>query len=132
MRETKKLWAMLVLLSFATMFAQDKKPDAQQGPPSEVWGPESERVMIEFGFRTYWGDVYGRPDLPFKPGLAGAKFNEYSDVRKNVYIRRSRVNLENIFGTDAYLNYQTQSAFYRNQSHLVTVEIGRASCRERV
>ncbi len=76
--------------------------------------------MVEFGGRSYWGDVYGRPDLSFKPDLATSKMNEYADIRKNFMIRRARIQLDEIFGTPNYLNYQTESSFYKNQSHLAT------------
>src|SRR5262249_50886245 len=73
---------------------------------------------IEFGFRTFWGDVYGRPDLPFTPDLANSKLSEYSDIRNNLYIRRARVNIDGVLGTQNYFDYQTQSSLYKNQSHL--------------
>jgi hypothetical protein len=76
---------------------------------------------VEFGFRTFWGDVYGRPDLPFSPNLATSKLNEYNDIRDNFYIRRANIFRDNVLGTPTYVKYQTQNSLYRNQSHLATV-----------
>ncbi len=98
---------------------QQPTPDLAREAP-EVTTPGEERVMVEFGLRNFWGDVFGRPDLRFKPDLRTSKLNEYSDIRKNFFIRRARINLDDLFGTANYLSYQTQSAFYRNQSHLIT------------
>src|SRR5438445_679128 len=103
---------------------QEKKPEvsppAKEVPAAEISFPEEERGMVDFGFRTFWGDVSGRPDLPFKPDLANSKMNEYTDIRKNFYVRRARINQDDLFGTSLYLSYQTQSSFFRNQSHLGT------------
>src|SRR5262249_29176715 len=96
------------------------KPNAANEPAAEVESPISERNMVEFGVRNYWGDVYGRPDLPFNPNLRTSKLNEYSDIRNNFIVRRARVNFEDVLGTHYYVNYQTQSTLYRNQSHLAT------------
>lgn len=122
---------MLVLLVSSCFGQEEKKkeetqtktaqrPSATQEPASEVEEPEDERGFVEFGARGYFGDVYGRPDLPFKPNLRTSKLNEYSDLRNNFYIRRARIYIENVFGMGNYLSYQTQSSFYRNQSHLGT------------
>jgi MtrB/PioB family decaheme-associated outer membrane protein len=100
--------------------APASKPDATQQPATEVEARESERGIVEFGTRNFWGDVYGRPDLPFKPSLRTSKLNEYGDIRNNFYIRRARVNFENVLGTHYYANYQTQSTLYRDQSHLAS------------
>jgi hypothetical protein len=121
----------LCMLAVITMFflgraaaAQTAKQDARQNakeePAAEAASPEAERGPIEFGYRTFWGNVYGRPDLPFQPDLGTSKLNEYSDIRREFYIRRGRISLEDILGTHNYLTYQTQSTFFRNQSHLAT------------
>jgi len=113
----------LFVLSTITMFllaqaaaAQETKRDSKPEGTDESASEASSSV--DFGFRTFWGDVYGRPDLSFKPDLATSKLNEYSDIRRNFYIRRARINLDNILGSRNYLSYQTQSGFYNNQSHL--------------
>ncbi len=49
----------------------------------------AEPRLIEVGARTFWGDVYGRPDLPFDPSLRFSKFNEYRDIRNGLFIRRA-------------------------------------------
>ena len=87
--------------------AQEKKDDASSGGSSE-----EERGQIEFGFRTFWGNVYGRPDLPFRPDLGTSKLNEYSDIRKNFLIRRAAISFDDILGTRSYASYQTQSSFF--------------------
>src|SRR5215470_14805848 len=99
------------------------KPEATSQPAAEVETPEaeSEKGMIELGGRVFGGEVYGRPDLAFKPALKFSKLNEYSDIRNNFLIRRARVNLYNFLGTNNYLNYQTQKAFLADQSHLLSV-----------
>ena len=74
----------LVILAVFTMFllvsgaaAQGTKPDQkQETTPSD--GTEAERGFVEFGFRTFWGEVYGRPDLPFKPALSTSKLSPAS------------------------------------------------------
>jgi hypothetical protein len=97
----------------------EKRPIAAQEPAAELEEPE-DRGYVEFGGRGFFGDVYGRPDLPFKPNLSTSKLNEYSDIRNNFLIRRARIYLDNVLGTKYYLNYLSQSSFYRNQSHLVS------------
>lgn len=125
------LGTVLLVLLVSTGFAQTAKPredspenaqhpQAAQEPAAEIVEPAEERSYIEFGARGYFGDVYGRPDLPFKPSLSTSKLNEYTDIRNNFYIRRADINLENLLGARNYLNYQTQSSFFRNQSHLLT------------
>ena len=44
--------------------------------------------MVEAGSRWSWGDVYGRPDLPFDPSLKTSKYNEYRDLRDGFFIRQ--------------------------------------------
>ncbi len=111
---------MLVQVASAQDGKGENKQETKEQSASEPSSSETERGPIEFGFRTFWGDVYGRPDLPFKPELNTSKLNEYSDLRKNVFIRRANINLDDFLGTRNYLSYQTQSSFYKNQSHLAT------------
>ena len=54
--------------------------------------------MIEAGYRGIWGEVYGRPDLPFDPSLKTSKYNEYRDLRDGFFIRRFRLNMDDLFG----------------------------------
>src|SRR5947207_8104786 len=123
MKRTTRLFVLgicAVLLLGRAAQAQETKGDARQEPASETLSPETQRGPIEFGFRTFWGDVYGRPDLLFRPDLATSKLNEYSDIRKNFYIRRANITFDDVLGTRNYVNYQTQSTFFNNQSHLGT------------
>ncbi|HWC16185.1 MAG TPA: MtrB/PioB family outer membrane beta-barrel protein, partial [Terriglobales bacterium] len=96
------------------------KPNAADQPAAEVESPVAEHNMVEFGTRNFWGDVSGRPDLPFNPNLRTSKLNEYGDIRNNFYVRRAHISFEDILGSHYHLNYQTQSTLYRDQSHLVT------------
>jgi hypothetical protein len=134
MKMTSKisLLTVLLFLCFSAGFAQEgqkkeesqkkdaKAPSATQQPAAEVTEPAEEGNFIEFGGRGFFGDVYGRPDLPFKPNLRTSKLNEYGDLRNNFLMRRARIYLDNVLGTRNYVSYQTQSSFYRNQSHLGT------------
>ena len=105
---------MCLLVRVSAAAQQAKEPAA-----AEIF-PEEQRGSIEFGARTFGGDVYGRPDLPFKPALATSKLNEYSDIQRNLYLRRARISLTDVLGTNNYVSYETQSSFYRNQSHLAS------------
>ena len=134
MKMTNKisLLAVLFFLFVSAGFAQQQeqkkeesrvqkaqRPSAGQEPAAAVEEPE-DRGFVEFGGRGFFGNVYGRPDLPFKPNLSTSKLNEYSDIRNNFLIRRARIYLDNVLGTRYYLNYLSQSSFYRNQSHLAS------------
>jgi len=119
MRRTTTLFVLGTVMMFVlarAAAAQETKRDSK--PEATDESASGAASSVDFGFRTFWGDVYGRPDLPFKPDLATSKLNEYSDIRKNFYIRRARINLDDVLGTRNYLSYQTQSSFYNNQSHL--------------
>ncbi len=100
-----RLLLVALLLAPAAAFSQEQPAD---------------RGSIEFGYRHVWGQVYGRPDLPFQPSLETSKFNEYRDLRSGVFIRSFRSNLDDILGSRFYLNLQSQSSFYRDQSYLAT------------
>jgi MtrB/PioB family decaheme-associated outer membrane protein len=119
MKERTTLYTLATIIFFLVVpaAAQEVRETKEEGAP-EI---ETERGPIEFGFRTFWGDVYGRPDLPFKPDLETSKLNEYTDIRRNFFIRRARIHFDDVLGTRNYVSYQTQSTFYRNQSHLGTV-----------
>jgi MtrB/PioB family decaheme-associated outer membrane protein len=98
--------ALLSLLLFpVAAFGQDRPP---------------EKGSIEFGVRGVWGDVYGRPDLPFQPDLITSKFNEYGDRRNGMFIRRLDLLFDDVFGSKNYIALQSQSSFYKNQSYLAT------------
>src|SRR5437867_5693132 len=111
MKMTKQLAAALVALVLvpAAVFGQAEiLPDAQRG-------------SVEFGVRHVWGDVYGRPDLPFSPDLFTSKLNEYSDLRNDFFIRSFRLRMDDVFGTKNFLSLQSQSTLYKNQSYLATL-----------
>jgi len=79
-----------------------------------------ERGMVDFGVRQLWGDVYGRPDLPFKPGIQNSKFNEYRDIRNGFFVRRFRLELEDVLGSKNFVSLQSQRAVFRDQSYLAS------------
>lgn len=101
------LFALLApLLVPAALSGQDQPP---------------QRGSIEFGIRHVWGDVYGRPDLPFTPSLATSKFNEYRDLRSNFFVRSLNLHLDNVLGSKKYLDLQSLRTVYKDQSYLATV-----------
>lgn len=100
-------WLLLVVvLAPAWALGQEEKP---------------ERGSVEFGFRHIWGDVYGRPDLPFKPDWETSKFNEYRDLKSGVYIRDLRAHFDDIFGSRYYVTLMSQKSFYDDQSYLASI-----------
>jgi len=105
---------LLVLLAFllvpALLFSQEQP--APPAPPLQG--------SVEFGVRHVWGDVYGRPDLPFTPDVITSKFNEYGDTRSGFFIRKFYMNSDGILGSKNYVNLQSQSTFYKDQSYLAT------------
>src|SRR5262245_9762720 len=124
MRQRKTLLMFGVMIMFLVVrvaTAQDTKQNGkQESKEPVVSSSDNEIAPLEFGVRSFWGNVYGRPDLPFKPALATSKLNEYSDIRKNLYVRRALLNFQDVFGKTNYFQYQTQSSLYKNQSHLAT------------
>ena len=76
-RPNTALMLLALLLAPVAGLGQDQRP---------------EHGMIEAGTRAIWGDVYGRPDLPFDPLLRTSKYNEYRDLRDGFFIRRFRLN----------------------------------------
>src|ERR1700693_219596 len=108
---TKCLSLMLTLLvAPVALFSQNK--DNDQSPP--VAG------VVELGSRWSWGDVYGRPDLPFDPSLKTSKYNEYRDVRDGFFLPRVRLSMDDIAGSKYFLDVQSNNAIYRDQSYLAT------------
>jgi len=79
-----------------------------------------EHGMIEAGGRSSWGDVYGRPDLPFTPSLKTSKYEEYRDLRDGFFVRRFRFNRDDLMGSKYYVDLQSDKAIYRDQSYLAT------------
>jgi len=93
--------------------------------PAAVFGQSDQQAggrngAVEFGVRHVWGDVYGRPDLPFSPNVFTSKLNEYGDLRNDFFIRSFRARMDEVFGSKSYLSLQSQSTLYKNQSYLAT------------
>jgi len=100
-------FAMLVLLLVpVAVLGQDQEPLS--------------RGAVEFGSRWSWGDVYGRPDLPFDPSLKTSKYDEYRDLRDGFFIRRFRLNLDDLDGSKYFLDVQSDRAVYHDQTYLAT------------
>jgi MtrB/PioB family decaheme-associated outer membrane protein len=117
-RRTQQFVLGIVAISLVVRVAAAQEPSVEsaEAPSSDAPGGQ-----IEFGVRTFWGDVYGRPDLPFKPDLATSKLNEYGDIRRSFYVRRANIIRDDVLGSRIYVKYQTQNSLYRNQSHLATI-----------
>ncbi|MEO6120314.1 MAG: MtrB/PioB family outer membrane beta-barrel protein [Terriglobales bacterium] len=130
------LLAVLVVAVPLTLWSQDKPPEAAaadtvKAEPAKADTAKAEsqpvdtaepgRNFAEFGVRHTWGEVYGRPDLPFTPDFRTSKYNEYRDVRNGFFLRRFRMHMDEVFGTNSYLNVQAESAVYRDQSYLATI-----------
>ena len=77
--------------------------------------------VVDAGSRGIWGNVYGRPDLPFTPDLRTSKYNEYRDLRNGFFIRRVRLNYDNLWGGKYFFDLQSDKAIYRDQSYLGTI-----------
>jgi hypothetical protein len=110
---------LTLLLVPSAVFGQtdQKSTDQKSTDQNESIGQHG---SVEFGVRHVWGDVYGRPDLPFKPDLLTSKLNEYNDLRNEFVIRRFQVRVYDVFGTKNYLRLQSMSTLYKNQSYLAT------------
>jgi MtrB/PioB family decaheme-associated outer membrane protein len=93
---------------------------AAQADNKAADGEEPDKGFVEFGVRHIWGDVYGRPDLPFSPDIRTSKFNEYRDIRNGFFVRRARLHMDDVFGANNYLSLQSEKAIYKDQSYLAT------------
>jgi hypothetical protein len=129
MKGTTKLIVLGIMAMFLAVLpvtAQDKKDDGKKDKKAVSDESSEMNGTVDFGFRTFSGDVYGRPDLPFTPDLSKSKLNEYSDIRDNFLIRRANITFNNLFGSRNYFNYQSQNSIWKNLSHLATFgEYGR-------
>lgn len=105
----------LALLLVPALLSGQEKPAQEPAPPAQ-----SSHGSVEFGVRGVWGDVYGRPDLPFTPDVTTSKFNEYGDRRNGFVVPKFHVDLDDVLGSKNYVRLQSQSTFYRNQSYLAT------------
>ena len=100
----------LAVLSLLALFLVPQRSLAQD--------KQEEKGEVEFGVRFATGDVYGRPDLPFSPGLKTSQFNEYQDIRDGFYVRKFAVHFDNVLHTKSYFLLQSQNSLYRDQSYL--------------
>jgi len=98
---------LLLLIAPLALFSQEKRPDQNQ--------TKDQGGMVEFGGRSTWGDVYGRPDLPFQPSLKTSKYNEYRDVRDGFFLPKVRLSMDDIAGSKYFLDVQSNNAIYRDQ-----------------
>jgi MtrB/PioB family decaheme-associated outer membrane protein len=101
----KTAFLLLGLLLAPAAIGQDQRP---------------ELGMVELGSRWSFGDVYGRPDLPFEPSLKTSKYDEYRDLRDGFFIRRFRLRRDDLMGSKYFLDVQSDKAIYRDQSYLAT------------
>src|SRR5438552_6263489 len=102
---------LILLVTPLALLGQEKSPDQEAVP--------GQGGMVELGARGIWGDVYGRPDLPFTPPLKTSKYNEYRDLRDGFFIPRARMNWDNL-DSKYYLAFQANKVVYRDQSYLAT------------
>jgi len=116
-RQPTILILLALLLVPSLLFGQESTAQQEQPPAPAGAVPHG---SAEFGVRHVWGDVYGRPDLPFSPDWMTSKFNEYSDIRSGFFVRRLNLNLDDILGSKNYVSLQSQSTLYKNQSYLAT------------
>ena len=102
-----KIGFLLLALPLACAFATGQDQSFEHG-------------MVDAGTRWSWGQVYGRPDLPFDPALKTSKYNEYRDLRDGFFVRRFRLSKDDIAGSKYYFDLQSDSAIYHDQSYLGT------------
>src|SRR5215813_3930786 len=97
-------------------YAQEKEKDKKETTDNI----QTIRGHVEFGGRGLFGEVFGRPDLPFDPKLRDSKLNEYRDIRDGFIVPKAHVEIDDFLGTRTYLHLQTQKAIYKDQSYLAT------------
>ena len=108
---------LLLLMTPLALFGQEKSTDAQE--KSRVESKKPQVGVVEFGARGTWGEVYGRPDLPFEPSLRTSKYEEYRYLRDGFFIPRARLNWDNV-ASKYFVDFQAAKAIYRDQSYLAT------------
>src|SRR4051812_24654627 len=101
-----KSFVVLLGLLLAQAIGQTTQPAAAAENKPVVKEAGTTHGFVEFGVRAVTGDVYGRPDLPFSPSLRYSKMNEYRDIRDGFFIRNARIDMEDLFGANNYLNFQ--------------------------
>src|SRR5689334_19328210 len=116
--------AFVLFLVVSVTLAQETK-GAKNVPQDTSKSADTEKTprhgVAEFGLRQFWGDEYGRPDLPFKPGIQNSKYNEYRDIRNGFFVRRLVVEMEDFLGSSDYVGLQSRNSIYKDQSYLATV-----------
>ena len=120
MKTTRAVHSILLLMLLVTppaLMAQDKSADGQEKSSDET--KPAQVGVIEFGARGVWGDVYGRPDLPFSPSLRTSKYEEYRDLRDGFFIPKARLNWDDV-GSKYFVDFQAAKAIYLDQSYLAT------------
>src|SRR5262244_162289 len=117
-RAVKLALLLMLLVTPLVLFGQDKSTDGQDKKNDEDKKP-AQVGIVEFGARGTWGEVYGRPDLPFTPSLKTSKYEEYRDLRDGFFIPRARLNWDNV-GSKYFVDFQSAKAIYRDQSYLAT------------
>jgi MtrB/PioB family decaheme-associated outer membrane protein len=110
-RTTVVVLALFLIPAGLAAQDQSERHDQDQPVPHGV---------AEFGGRTSWGDVYGRPDLPFQPALKTSNYDEYRDLRDGFFIRRFRLNRDDLYGSKYFVDVQSDKAIYLDQSYLAS------------
>src|SRR4029079_19523293 len=109
---------LLILVAIPLpFFGQDNGTDGHERSSEETKKPQV--GIVEFGVRGTWGEVYGRPDLPFTPLLKTSKYEEYRDLRDGFFVPRTRLNWDNV-ASRYFVDLQSAKAIYRDQSYLAT------------
>jgi len=109
---------LLILVAIPLpFFGQDNGTDGHEKSSEETKKPQV--GIVEFGVRGTWGEVYGRPDLPFTPLLKTSKYEEYRDLRDGFFVPRTRLNWDNV-ASRYFVDFQSAKAIYRDQSYLAT------------
>lgn len=91
-------------------------------------GQEAEQPVtgyIEIGGQQLWGNVTGRPDLPFQPALSQSKLNEYRQLADAFTLKSADMKI--LLGGGHFLHIQARSGvassgFLNDQSYLVAIE----------
>ena len=116
-RRTNLILLFVLLVAPLALIGQDKGAESQEKGSDESKRPQV--GIVEFGARGTWGEVYGRPDLPFTPSLRKSKYEEYRDLRDGFFIPRARLNWDNV-AAKYFVDFQAAKAMYRDQSYLAT------------
>jgi len=99
-RAINSILLVTLLVTPLASFGQDKSSDNKdKGTATQENSTDSSKKpvgIVEFGARGTWGEVYGRPDLPFTPSLRTSKYQEYRDLRDGFFIPRARLNWDNV------------------------------------